>query len=93
MADRIAQTVVVARLEQGVEPMFHADSYGSPGTIGAGCGGLVPARCWKLDWVIDLDTQKFCDTLRLGWPTLHRLRAESHHAQRAAPDKDKECFS
>jgi len=42
VADRIAQTVVVARLEQGVEPMFHADSYGSPGTIGAGCGGLVP---------------------------------------------------
>jgi hypothetical protein len=48
---------------------------------------------WVLDWVIDLDTQKFCDTLREGWPTLHRLRAESHHAQRAAPDKDRECFS
>lgn len=26
VADRVAQTVVAARLEQGVEPMFHADS-------------------------------------------------------------------
>jgi RNA-directed DNA polymerase len=28
IADRIAQTVVAARLEAKVEPMFHPDSYG-----------------------------------------------------------------
>ena len=28
IADRIAQTVVAARLEARVEPMFHPDSYG-----------------------------------------------------------------
>jgi RNA-directed DNA polymerase len=28
VADRIAQTVVAARLEKVVEPKFHADSYG-----------------------------------------------------------------
>ncbi len=28
VADRVAQTVVAARLEQVVEPLFHPDSYG-----------------------------------------------------------------
>ena len=28
IADRVAQTVVAARLERKVEPIFHSDSYG-----------------------------------------------------------------
>ena len=43
VADRIAQTVVAARLEKAVEPVFHPDSYGyRPGQVGAGRGGGMP---------------------------------------------------
>ena len=39
VADRVAQTVVAARLEAKVEPMFHPDSYGyRPGAFRVGRG-------------------------------------------------------
>jgi group II intron reverse transcriptase/maturase len=64
VADRIAQTVVARRLEAKVEPIFHPDSYGyrparSPRDAVAACR----KRCWKTDWVIDLDIQKFFDSV------------------------------
>jgi RNA-directed DNA polymerase len=44
IADRIAQTVVAARLEARVEPMFHPDSYGyRAGAVSVGRGGGGPA--------------------------------------------------
>jgi hypothetical protein len=44
VADRVAQTVVAARLEAAVEPVFHPDSYGyRPGrSVGTGCGRGLP---------------------------------------------------
>ena len=64
VADRVAQTVVAARLEREVEPIFHSDSYGyRPGRSALDAVGSCRARCWKLDWVIDLDIQKFFDTV------------------------------
>ena len=33
------------------------------GTVGAGCGGFVPGTVLEIDWVIDLDIQKFFDTV------------------------------
>lgn len=62
VADRIAQTVVAARLENVVEPKFHADSYGyRPGRSALDAVARCRERCWGNDWVIDLDIQKFLD--------------------------------
>ena len=64
VADRIAQTVVAARLEKAVEPMFHPDSYGyRPGRSALDAVAACRKRCWKKDWVIDLDVEKFFDSV------------------------------
>ena len=64
IADRIAQTVVAARLEAEVEPIFHPDSYGyRPGRSPLDAVGACRTRCWKYDWIIDLDVQKFFDSV------------------------------
>ncbi len=62
IADRVAQTVVAMFLEPLVEPRFHPDSYGyRPGRSAHDAVGTCRARCWKYDWIIDLDVQKFFD--------------------------------
>jgi RNA-directed DNA polymerase len=64
IADRIAQTVAARYLEPLVEPRLHADSYGyRPGKSAHDALGTCRQRCWKYDWVIDLDVQKFFDTV------------------------------
>ena len=64
IADRIAQTVVAGRLQEKVEPIFHPDSYGyRPGRSPLDAVRTCRARCWKYDWVIDLDVQKFFDSV------------------------------
>jgi RNA-directed DNA polymerase len=64
VADRIAQTVVARRLEAKVEPIFHPDSYGyRPGRSALDAVAVCRARCWKYAWVIDLDIQKFFDSV------------------------------
>src|SRR5215218_9215851 len=64
VADRIAQTVVARRLEGKVEPIFHPDSYGyRPGRSALDAVGACRRRCWKYDWVIDLDIRAFFDTV------------------------------
>ncbi len=64
VADRIAQTVVAARLEKSVEPKFHDDSYGyRPRRSALDAVGRCRERCWEFDWVIDLDIQKFFDSV------------------------------
>ena len=65
VSDRIAQTVVARRLEAKVEPIFHPDSYGyRPGRSALHAVDTCRKRCWKSDWVIDLDIQKFFDSVR-----------------------------
>ncbi len=60
VADRIAQTVVARRLEETLEPVFHQDSYGyRPGRSALDAVAVCRRRCWKSDWVIDLDVAKF----------------------------------
>ena len=62
IADRIAQTVAAARLEEQVEPIFHPDSYGyRPNRSAPDAVGTCRQRCWSYDWVIDLDVAKFFD--------------------------------
>jgi len=64
VADRIAQTVVAMILEPLVEPRFHRDSYGyRPGRSQLDALEACRKRCWEYDWVIDLDVQKFFDTV------------------------------
>ena len=64
IADRVAQTVVARRLEAKVEPIFHPDSYGyRPYRSALDAVAACRARCWKTDWVIDLDIQKFFDSV------------------------------
>ncbi len=65
VADRVAQTVVAARLEAEVEPIFHPDSYGyRPNRSALDAVGMCRKRCWEYDWVIDLDIRRFFDSVR-----------------------------
>jgi RNA-directed DNA polymerase len=62
VADRVAQTVVAMFLEPLVEPRFDPDSYGyRPSKSAHDALEACRVRCWKYDWVIDLDVQKFFD--------------------------------
>ncbi|MFE3262268.1 group II intron reverse transcriptase/maturase [Nocardia sp. NPDC059229] len=65
VGDRVAQTVVAAHLEKRVDSVFHSDSYGyRPGKSALDAVGKCRERCWKKDWVIDLDVQKFFDSVQ-----------------------------
>ena len=64
VADRIAQTVVKRYLEPEVDPHFHEDSYGyRPGKSAIDAVGRARERCWRFDWVLDLDIPGFFDTI------------------------------
>lgn len=64
VADRIAQTVVALTLEPRTEAIFHEDSYGyRPGRSAHQALAACRERCWRKDWVIDLDIQKFFDSV------------------------------
>jgi len=76
VGDRIAQTVAKMVLEPMVEPKFHPDSYGyRPGKSALDAVAAARQRCWRMDWVIDLDISAFFDNLR------HDLvmKAVAHH--------------
>jgi group II intron reverse transcriptase/maturase len=76
VADRVAQTVAAARIEEVVEPVFHDDSYGyRPGRSALDAVGAARQRCWEYDWVIDLDVRKFFDSVR--WDLIIRA-VEAH---------------
>jgi RNA-directed DNA polymerase len=67
VADRVAQTVVARHLGVRVEPMFHVDSFGyRPGRSALEAVERCRERCWKRDWVIDLDVAKFFDSVPWG---------------------------
>jgi RNA-directed DNA polymerase len=62
IADRVAQTVVAMHLEERADHRFHPDSYGyRPGKSARDALAACRQRCWRYDWVIDLDVQKFFD--------------------------------
>ncbi len=64
VADRIAQTVVKRYLEPIMEEQFHADSYGyRPGKSAREAVGVARQRCWRYDWVLDLDIKGFFDNI------------------------------
>lgn len=64
ISDRIAQTVVKQHLEPEVEPHFHEDSYGyRPNKSALQAIEQARWRCWRDDWVLDLDIKSFFDTI------------------------------
>jgi RNA-directed DNA polymerase len=64
VADRVAQTVVALTLEPRTESIFHDDSYGyRPRRSALQAIERCRQRCWKKDWVLDLDVQKFFDSV------------------------------
>lgn len=77
VADRIAQTVVAMHVERAVEPIFHGDSYGYwPGRSALDAVEVCRKRCWKTDWVLDLDIRSFFDTVDHDL-MLHAVRAHT----------------
>jgi len=74
--DRVAQTAAVFVLEPEVEKVFHPDSYGyRPGRSPEGAVAVCRERCWKKDWVLDLDVKAFFDSV--PWDLM--LRAVARH--------------
>lgn len=64
VGDRVAQMVVKIYLEPLVEPHFHPDSYGyRPNKSALEAVGIARKRCWKYDWVIDIDIKGFFDNI------------------------------
>lgn len=64
IADRIAQTVVKQLLEPELENHFHPDSYGyRPRKSAQDAVGVARQRCWRNNWVLDLDIKGFFDNI------------------------------
>jgi group II intron reverse transcriptase/maturase len=104
VAVRIAQQVAKAYLEPFVEPKLHPDSYGyRPGKSAHDALATAKRRCWKADWVIDLDVKGFFDNLdhelvlkavrfhtEIPWLSLHVerwLKAPAQHADGKLVDR------
>jgi len=76
-ADRVAQTASAMLLEGKLERVFHRDSYGyRPGRSAHDALAVCRRRCWKQDWVLDLDIRAFFDSV----PHSLLLKAVAHHA-------------
>jgi group II intron reverse transcriptase/maturase len=76
VVDRVAQSVAVAVLEPDVEKVFHDDSYGyRPGRSPLDAVRVCRERCWKKDWVVDLDVKAFFDSV--PWDLM--LKAVARH--------------
>lgn len=64
ITDRIAQTVVTMTLEPDLDKIFHEDSHGyRPGKSALEAVGKTRQRCWRCDWVLDLDIKGFFDNI------------------------------
>jgi RNA-directed DNA polymerase len=76
VADRIAQTAAAMLLEEKLEPIFHPDSYGyRPGRSAHDALAVTRKRCWRQDWIVDLDIRAFFDSV----PHDLVLKAVAHH--------------
>jgi len=68
--------VVKLYLEPLIEPCFHPDSYGyRPGKSAIEAVKVARQKCWRYDWVLDVDIQGFFDNID---HTL-MMRAVRHH--------------
>lgn len=64
VGDRIAQMVVKRQIEPSIDRHFHKDSYGyRPRKSAEEAIKVARERCWKYDWVLDLDIKGFFDNI------------------------------
>lgn len=64
VTDRVAQMVGVLYMAPKVEPHFHPDSYGyQTGKSALDAVGTARKRCWRHNWVIDMDIRSYFDTI------------------------------
>lgn len=64
LLDRIAQQVVRAYLEPKLDPLFHSNSYAyRKGRNAHQAIAKAQERSFNHDWILDLDIQKFFDTI------------------------------
>jgi RNA-directed DNA polymerase len=76
VADRVAQEVVKRYLEPVLESIFHKDSYGyRPGRSAIDAVRTARQRCWRYDWVLDVDVRSYFDSI--DWELL--LKAVRKH--------------
>ncbi len=74
--DRVAQTAAALMLEPSVEKVFHGDSYGyRPRRSPEDAVRVCRQRCFKRDWVVDLDVKAFFDSV--PWDLM--LKAVARH--------------
>jgi RNA-directed DNA polymerase len=67
VSDRIAQMVAKMYFEPEVDHHFHPDSYGyRPGKSAIEAVGMARKRCWRHNWVLDLDIKGFFDNIDHG---------------------------
>jgi group II intron reverse transcriptase/maturase len=77
VVDRVAQKAAAMALEPSVEPVFHEDSYGyRPGRAPVDAVAVCRERCFRGDWVVDLDIRAFFDSV--SWDLM--LRAVARHS-------------
>ena len=68
--------MAVLVLEPNVEKVFHNDSYGyRPGRSPIDAVRICRERCWRRDWIVDLDVKAFFDSV--PWDLM--LRAVARH--------------
>jgi len=80
VADRIAQMVVKSQVEPELESIFHTDSFGyRPKRSAKQAVSLARKRCWKHDWVVDMDIKGFFDNI----PHDLMMRAVRKHTEDA----------
>ena len=76
VGDRVAQEVVKRYLEPLLEPIFHEDFYGyRPGRSAIDAVRKARQRCWRYDWVLDIDVKSYFDSI--DWDLL--LKAVRKH--------------
>ena len=76
VVDRVAMVAAAMALEPSVEPVFHEDSYGyRPGRSPVDAVRVCRERCFRKDWVVDLDIRAFFDSV--SWDLM--LKAVRHH--------------
>jgi group II intron reverse transcriptase/maturase len=80
VVDRVAQSAAVLAVEPGVEKVFHDDSYGyRPGRSPQDAVRVCRRRCFRRDWVVDLDVKAFFDSV----PWVLMLKAVARHTTQA----------
>ena len=76
VADRVAQEVARRYLEPILEPVFHINSYGyRPGKSAIDAVRTARQRCWRYDWVLDIDVKGYFDSI--DWELM--LKAVRRH--------------